>query len=75
MLLRADIFKLIGKVMVHSLVHTGVAFIGLSQAVAEYLCIDKVDYTTPIKIDNSDLSDFEVQNAVEKVFEDVPKIT
>ena len=63
-LLRSGIFKTIGKFMSHSCLHTGIAFIGLSKSVGEYLTAEQITPETPISIIEEDIPDYDIQQAV-----------
>lgn len=63
-LLRCGIFKAVGKFMAHSAVHTGIAFVGLSEAAAEYILTENVDSDTPLPLSLEDLPDSHIREAV-----------
>jgi len=58
-LLRSGIFKALGKMMVHSLIHTGVAAYGLGRAVVRFIITGKIE-----TIDPRDIPDLEARNAL-----------
>lgn len=65
-LLRAGHFYSFGKFIGHSLLHTGIGFIGLSKAVADYLLTDSA-MEKPFTIINKDIADFSVRQILEHV--------
>ena len=64
MLLRSGVFKMVGRFMAHSALHTGIAFIGLSEAAAEYLITDPVDSDSPLPLSIDDIADAEIRTAI-----------
>ena len=66
-LLRSGIFKAIGTFMVHSAIHTGIAFVGLSEAVAQYLISNVTDPDTPFSISINDIPSYDVRCVVRMV--------
>lgn len=66
-LLRAGVFKAIGKLFAHSLIHTGVGAFGLSPAVVTYLCTENVDYETDFNFSLEDISSYSVLTAIQIV--------
>ena len=74
-LLRSGVFNLIGRFMLHSAIHMGLAFVGMSNAIVEYLMLDTVGPDTPINITINDLPDHEVRIAVQAVSSNCSKIS
>jgi hypothetical protein len=66
-LLRVGVFKAVGRLMAHSLIHCGVAGFGIAKPVYEYLCSKDVDSQFPFTVEVEDISSMEVRAAVEKV--------
>ena len=62
-LLRSGIFKTVGKPMAHSAIHTGIAFLGFSEAAAEYLLTDPVDGDVPLHLCVKDVPNVEVRES------------
>jgi hypothetical protein len=61
-LLRSGIFSAVGKFLCHSAIHNGVAALGISEAVAEYLTTSEVSYDTAFTISDADIPDFDTRN-------------
>lgn len=53
--------------MAHCILHSGIGFIGLSQAIAEYLVADKPDGDSPFSLSIEDSPDVQIRNCLEKV--------
>ena len=66
-LLDAGVFEKIGIFMSHAALHTGIAFVGLSKSVIEFLCLKEVTRDTSLSITSNDVSDIYVREAVEHV--------
>jgi len=68
-LLRSGVFDYIGKFMLHSLLHTGVAFVGLSKAVMHYIFNPNVGMEPGLELElcQEDVPDPEVREVLEYV--------
>lgn len=66
-LLRSGVFKTIGMFMVHAAIHSGLAFVGLSREVTEYLTMEVTDGDTPLTIGVEDLPSVEERAAIHNV--------
>jgi hypothetical protein len=54
-LLRSGVFKAVGKLMAHSLIHCGVAAFGVAQPVVEYILSDNIDSQFPFTVSHEDV--------------------
>jgi len=66
-LLRWGVFKGIGKLMAHSLIHTGIAGFGVSKAVARYLLTESIDSQEDWEITMDDISCHDLRTCIELV--------
>lgn len=63
-LVRSGIFKTVGKFMAHSAMHSGIGFIGLSEAAAEYIMAENVDSDTPLPLCLADVPDSDIRGTI-----------
>jgi hypothetical protein len=66
-LIRSNVFSLVGKFMAHSALHTGIAFVGLAKPVFQYILTDKSLSESGLQIVIEDVADAEIREALKNV--------
>lgn len=66
-LLRGGLFRMAGKFIAHSIIHTGIGLVGISPAAIEYLTIQDIDEDTPLTITINDIADMDLRRAIQCV--------
>jgi hypothetical protein len=66
-LLRSGVFKAVGKLMAHSLIHCGVAGFGIAQPIVEYLLSNDVDSQFHFTVSAEDIPSMEVRETIQIV--------
>jgi hypothetical protein len=67
-LIRSGIYKTVGKFIGHAIIHCGIGFLGLSEAVVQYLTMTGVaDCDSPFTVCIEDIPDIEIREGLHQV--------